>query len=64
MSNIQETVVTIATAIVGLAILATLVSQRANTAGVIRSAGGAFTDALQAATAPVTGSGFGRPLAF
>lgn len=55
MNNALSQVVVVATAIVGLAVLATLVSRNANTAGVITSAGNAFTGALRAATGPVTG---------
>jgi hypothetical protein len=51
-----EPVVTIAAAIVGLAILAVLVSQRSNTAGVFAAAGGAFSNAVSAAVSPVTGA--------
>lgn len=55
-------VVTVATAIIGLAIIATLVSNRANTSNVIKSATGGFATALQAAEAPVTGgAGLGLP---
>jgi len=55
-----SSVVTVATAIVGLAIIATLVSKNANTSGVISAGGTAFSGALSAAEAPVTGSsGFG-----
>lgn len=72
MSSTFEPVVTIAVAIVGVAILAVLVSQRSNTAGVLAAAGSAFSNSLSAATAPVTGasaapinniggSGFGMP---
>jgi hypothetical protein len=50
-----EEVATIATAIVGVAILAVLVSKRANTAEVIKSAGQAFGGALAVAVSPVTG---------
>jgi hypothetical protein len=55
MSNFMESVVTIAVAIVGLAILAVLVSNRANTQGIIAETGNAFTAALRAATGPVMG---------
>lgn len=48
-------IVTIATAIVGLAIIATLVSNRANTSNVIKSATGGFAQDITAAVAPVTG---------
>lgn len=55
MNQAVEAIVTVATAIVGIAIIAVLVSQRANTSNVIKSAGGAFSSAISAATAPVTG---------
>jgi len=56
MNDITNAVVTIATAIVGIAILAVLVSKNANTAGVLSAGGSAFAQALSAATAPVTGA--------
>ena len=56
MGNITETVVTIATAIVGVALLALIVSRRRNTAGVIQAAGSAFGNALGVAVSPVTGA--------
>lgn len=56
MGNAFEPIVTIATAIVGVAIIAILVSQKSNTAGVFAAAGGAFSNALSAAVSPVTGS--------
>jgi hypothetical protein len=55
----MQPIVTIAVAIVGVAILAVLVSKKANTAGVITAAGTAFSGALNAATAPVTGGNSG-----
>lgn len=54
MSSLTETIVTIATAIVGLAIVAVLVSKKSGTAGVIQSAGSAFGNALNVAVSPVT----------
>jgi len=51
-----EPVITIATAIVGLAIIAVLVSQKSNTSGVFAAAGGAFSNAVSAAVSPVTGN--------
>jgi hypothetical protein len=60
MNRLMEQITVVALAIVGIAIVAVLVSQRANTSNVIGAAGNAFTDAIRAATAPVTGgSGFG-----
>lgn len=47
--------VSIATAIVGVAIIAVLVSKNANTAGVINAAGQAFGFDLGVAVSPVTG---------
>lgn len=44
-------------AVIVLAIIATLVSQKANTAGVLQSAGTAFSSVISAAVSPVTGSG-------
>lgn len=48
---------TVATAIVGVAILAVLVSRNSNTSGVLTAAGSAFSTAVGAAVSPVTGSG-------
>lgn len=56
MDRAFETVITIASGIIGVAILAVLVSNKANTAGVLGAAGSAFSNALSAATGPVTGS--------
>lgn len=47
------------TAIVGLAVVATLVSNNANTANVIGASGSALGGALSAAEAPVTGGSMG-----
>jgi len=55
MSGAMEGIVTIAVAIVGVAILAVLVSQKSNTSAVVQSFGSAFTNALGVAEAPVTG---------
>jgi hypothetical protein len=57
--NIINSIVTIATAIVGVAILAVLVSRNANTANVLKAAGGAFSQSLGAAVSPVTGGSYG-----
>lgn len=51
-----EPVVTIFSAIIGLAIVAVLVSQKSNTSGVFAAAGGAFSNAVSAAVSPVTGN--------
>lgn len=57
MNAATEAVVSIATAIVGVAILAVLVSKNSNTTGVLQAAGTAFSSALGVATGPVTGRG-------
>ena len=51
-----EPVVTIFAGIIGIAIIAVLVSQKSNTAGVFAAAGGAFSNAVSAAVSPVTGN--------
>lgn len=51
------TLATVATAIIGVAIVATLVSQRAQTSAVIGAATTGFARDLQTALSPVTGSG-------
>lgn len=56
MNNILEPLVTIAAGVIGLAIIAVLVSQKANTSAVIGATGSAFSNVLSAATGPVTGS--------
>lgn len=58
MQGGTEAIVTIATAIVGVALLAVLVSQKSNSAGVIQAFGSAFTNALGVAEAPVTGASY------
>jgi hypothetical protein len=54
MNNTLGQVVTVLTAIVGVAILAVLVSKNAQTPAVVKSFGDAFSGALRAATGPVT----------
>jgi len=62
MGDAMEKITTIAVAIVGVATLAVLVSKRADTGNVIKSAGQAFSSALSVAVSPVTGSGLGGGL--
>lgn len=59
MNELISGTVTVALAIVGLGLLAVLVSRNANTVGVIGAAGSAFQGGLLAAEAPVLGSSFG-----
>lgn len=55
MSNIGDQIVTVLTAIVGLAIIAVLVSRNAATSQVIGAGGQAFAGALATAVSPITG---------
>lgn len=57
MNNVTGSIVTVLTAIVGVAILATLVSKNAQTPKVLESFGRSFSGMISAATAPVTGAG-------
>lgn len=56
MSNLTEMIVTIATAITGLAIVAVLVSRRSDTSSVIQAAASGFNNAIGVAGAPVSGA--------
>lgn len=51
--QVISAVVTIATAIVGVAVLSVIVSRQSNTSGVITAGGDAFANALKAATSPI-----------
>lgn len=59
MGHFGEQIVSVATAIVGVAIVAVIVSKNANTANVISSASNAFSQALATAVSPITGAGTG-----
>jgi membrane DNA delivery protein len=60
MSNAVSGIIAVLTAIVGVAIVAVIVSDSANTAGVLTAGGNAFATSLKAAVSPVTsGSGLG-----
>lgn len=62
MGEIGKDVTTIALAIVGVAVLAILVSRNANTSGVLNSASSAYNSALATAEGPVTGYNPGPPI--
>jgi hypothetical protein len=62
--DLIRSMVTIATAIVGVAILAVLVSRNSQTPAVLGAAGGAFSNALRAALSPVSGNNFGNMPSF
>lgn len=59
--KLGESVITVLTAIIGVAIIAVLVSKQANTSSVIGAAGKAFSQVLGAAVNPVSNaSGLGN----
>lgn len=64
MGNITESIVTVATLIVGVALLALIVSRKSNTAAVIQAAASGFGNALSVAVSPVTGGSIGANLAY
>ena len=57
MEHFGDQIVAVATAIIGVAIIAVIVSKNANTAQVISSASNAFAQAIGTAVSPVTGGG-------
>lgn len=57
--NIIGGVVTVLLAVIGVAIIAVLVSGRAQTANVLSAGGSAFGNVLSSALSPVTGGGLG-----
>lgn len=58
MDNIITPMVTILMGIIGVAILATLVSNKSNTAGVISAGGNAFAGGLGVALSPIVGGNY------
>ncbi len=56
MDKFMDTIVAIGTAIVGVAIIAVIVSRNSQTPAVFQAAGSAFSNALAVATSPVTGA--------
>lgn len=54
-----EAITAIVAAIIGLAIVAVLVSQKAQTGSVIQAGGSALSSIISAAVSPVTGGGSG-----
>lgn len=56
-NQLLNSVVVVATAIIGVAIVAVLVSKNANTSAVIGASSQGFSQALGTALSPVTGSG-------
>jgi len=61
MNDIAGPIVTILTAIIGVALLAVLVSRNSQTPQVLKSAFGGFSEALKTALSPVSGGFTGGP---
>lgn len=55
MSHLGDQVVSVLLTIIGVAIVAVIVSNNSNTTNVISSASGAFTNAIKTAVSPVVG---------
>ena len=64
MNTIVEAITTIGIAIVGLAIVTSLVSKNAQTPQVIQSAASGFSNALGVAESPVTGATYNIDLSY
>lgn len=59
MSDTVTALVSVLTALIGLAALSVILSKNANTTGVIQAGSTGFSGLLTAATAPVSGGGLG-----
>lgn len=64
MSNFLEGITTIALAIIGLAIVAVIVSRNSNAAGIIQAGASGLANNLGVAISPVTGSSFAMDLSY
>lgn len=62
MNAFMEGVVSIALAIVGLAVVAVIVSKKSNAGGIIQSAASGLANNIGVATSPVTGASFSMNL--
>jgi hypothetical protein len=62
VNEVMRDITTIGLAIVGVAVLAILVSRNANTSGVINASSSAYNSALATAEGPVTGYSPGPPI--
>lgn len=64
MDKFWETIVTIGSGIIGVAVVALIVSRKSQTPAVIQAAGSAFGNTLGVAESPVTGLGYGINLSY
>jgi hypothetical protein len=62
MNEVMKDLTSVLMAIIGVAILAVLVSRQSNTTGVINSASSAYNTGLATAMGPVTGYSPGAPI--
>lgn len=60
--KLLTSIITVLTAIIGVAIVAVLVSKNAQTGNVLTAGGNAFSQILGTAVSPVTGQGIGSSL--
>lgn len=64
MNTLTEAGVTIALAIIGLAMVSAIISRNANTTGVVQSISSGLGNNIAAATAPVTGANISANLSY
>lgn len=64
MNSFTESVATIALAIIGLAIVAVIVSRQSNAAGIIRAGASGLANNIGVAISPVTGASYTPDLSY
>lgn len=64
MSNFLEGVSTIALAVIGLAVVAVIVSRKSNAAGIIQASASGLANNIGVAISPVTGGSFSMDLSY
>lgn len=64
MNSFMESVATIALAVIGLAIVAVVVSRNSNAAGIIRAGASGLANNIGVAISPVTGASYSPDLSY
>lgn len=64
MNSFVEGVATIALAVIGLAMVAVLISRNSNTAGVIRAGASGLANNIGVAISPITGASYSPDLSY
>lgn len=64
MNTLTEAGVTIALAVISLAMVSAIISRKANTSGVVQSISSGLANNIAVATAPVTGAGITPELSY